>query len=50
MNFPTRRTPTKRSPKPQPMRNPVEHDDGHLDVTFQVPPDRSVALVQMLEA
>lgn len=49
MNFPTRRTPTKRSTKPQSMRNPVEHGDGNPGVTLQILPDRSVALVQMLK-
>lgn len=49
MNFPTRRTHTKRSPKPQSMRNPVEHGDGNPGVTLQILPDRSVALVQMLK-
>ena len=49
MNSPTRRTPTKRSTKPQSMRNPVEHGDGNPGVTLQILPDRSVALVQMLK-
>ncbi len=43
-----RRTlPAKRSTKPQPMRNPIEHGDGHSSATFQILPDRSIALVQM---
>lgn len=49
MNFPTRYAPAKRSTSPQPMRNPVEHGDGYLGMTFQILPDRSVALVQMLK-